>query len=443
MRRTASEVNGAGRGGGPASAAALAAALAAGPCVTPERPWYAAAGRRFAATLCWAVLAGLALAGLLAGPLVWASGGAQAQSAAPGASSASGASGASSAPGADPLALLYDRDFAGLHALAAAELDSSGIGLERKLDLLRAEAAAHLATYFESRQSADREKAVAAMKAMLALDGQADFVPGYRFPEPVHALFREVRHEYVTTYEAVADPSRVAVAPFYLIDMGGSEKVNWAGFAEALPFIITDALQDVPGLILLSREHMRTIRAELSLASQSDLVSKENRLRLGELLSASSFVYGELQVLPGDEVYFEMRWVQTETGVTLLARQARKRIRDGGDLLELEESVLIDEFIPAMLAALDKEAGVSGMASSAGRVRDHFQRKMAIAGRGDTYLHYVATIASAMAAEEEGAYESALEQWRSAAELMPAYEAPRERVEALRLLSARVKDAGN
>jgi hypothetical protein len=340
-------------------------------------------------------------------------------------------------PGAkDPFVALYARDFARVHALAAAELDSAEISAGRKLTLLQAEATAYLIEYLEKGDNTARGKAAAAMKAMLALDARADFVPGFRFPEPVHELFRDVRQEWFHTHEAVADPTRVAVAPFYLIDLGGSQEFNWQGFAQALPFLITDALQAVSGLTLLSREHMQAIKAELNLASQQDLVSKENRLRLGQLLSASSFVYGELQVLPGDEVHFEIRWVQTETGATLLAGAGHRRVRSGRQLLELQQQVLFEEFVPQMVAALSDDLDASG----AGRARDLFKQKMSIAGKGDSYLHYVAAVASATVAEQAGRHESALEHWRSAARVMPTYSAPKERVAALELLSSRVRD---
>ena len=260
--------------------------------------------------------------------------------------------------------LLTEHRFPEIYRLAAAELDSLGIGVARKLELLRATAAAHLIESLAGGEPGGREKAVAAMKAMLALDGQADFVPGWRYPPPVHTLFQEVRQSWRAGRDLPADPRRIAVAPFYVIDMGGGEKINWEGFAQALPFILTADLQAVPGLTLLSREQMDAIRAELSLASQSELVSQANRIRLHELLSAASFVYGELQVLPGDEVLFELRWVQTETGTTLLARHGQARIRSGGDLLDLEESVVIDDFIPAMVAVLMPASSLSWRSSN-------------------------------------------------------------------------------
>lgn len=338
---------------------------------------------------------------------------------------------------ADIDACLYSRDFAGVYALAAAELDSLDVPRERKLALLRATATAHLMEYLASRQDDSREKAIASMKAMLALDASADFTPGHRYPAPVHTLFREVRHAWFSTREAPADPTRVAVAPFYLIDLGGSDRLNWPAFVNALPFLLTDALQAVPHLTLLSREHMETIRAELALATQDDLVSDANRIRFKELLSASSFIYGELQVLPGDEVYLDIRWVQTETGTTLLSRQGKKRIRRGGDLLDLEEEVFVQDFIPTMLNAL----AIEQADADSKLVREHFKQKMSVAGKGDTYLHYVTSVASATLAEQDGAIETALAHWRAAAETMPSYAAPRERVEALELLSAKVREA--
>jgi hypothetical protein len=316
-----------------------------------------------------------------------------------------------------------------LLALAGEELDSPDVPVARKLDLLRALATVHLAEAAAGGDATHRESARAAMVAMLKLDPQADFVPGHRYPPPVHALFRQVSNEMHAGAEVVADPRRVAVAPFYLIDMGAGAKFNWSDYCAALPYMITGDLEDIPGLIVLSREHMDAIRGELALSSQADLVSAENRIRLKRLLSASSFVYGEVQALPGDEIWLEVRWVQTESGSVLVARHDKRRIRKGADLLALEQDVILGSFIPAMLEGL----GYRKPGDEAASIRDDVQRKMAQAAKGDTYLHYVAAVARATVAEQAGNLGEALAQWHRAETQLPDNAAPGERIRALKL----------
>ncbi len=329
-------------------------------------------------------------------------------------------------PPADLFDLVAGHRLDQLLALAGAELDSAEIPIARKLDLLRALASAHLAEAEARGDAAHRESARSAMIAMLKLDPQADFVPGYRFPPQVHALFRKVRDESRAGEEIVADPRRVAVAPFYLVDLGASGRFDWREYCEALTFMITTDLDQVPGLTILSREHMESIRGELALSSQADLVSAENRIRLQRLLSASSFVYGEVQALPGDEIYLEVRWVQTESGAVLAAYHDRARIRKGADLLELEHGVILDGLLPAMLEGL-------GLTRAGAGVSEVLQRKLAQAAKGDTYLHYIAAVARATTAEQSGDMAEALRQWGAASRDLPADAAPAERIRALKM----------
>ncbi|MCK4414895.1 MAG: hypothetical protein KAY32_15280 [Candidatus Eisenbacteria sp.] len=327
--------------------------------------------------------------------------------------------------------LLYAERFDAILAAASA-LDSVDLPLERQVEILRGAAAVHLLRSLRKPNPADEEAARAAMRTMLALDPRADFVPGYRYPVKVHELFGEVHRAWMETRAHPADPTRIAVAPFYLIDLGAGERFDWQAFADALTFIVTTDLEVVPGLVLLSREHMDAIRSELSLASESDLVSAKNRIRLQELLSASSFIYGEVQALPGDEIWLELRWVATETGATLLARHGARRVRHGRDLLDLEREVVVDDFIPAMISALGLAAGEPGAA----RAREHFARKLSLAAGGDTYLRYLASVSAAAEAETDGNIELAIDYWRAASEALPGYAAPHERLEALRLQQA-------
>ncbi len=324
----------------------------------------------------------------------------------------------------DPLELLERGEYSQIFELAASTLPSADVPVDRKLEILRATATAHLLN-----APPDSAQARGAMEAMLALDPAADFTPGYRYPAAVHALFREVRSTWDGAASDAVSAQRIAIAPFYLIDLGASARFDWQAFADALPFILTSDLEPVGALKLLSREHLDAIASEISLATEDELVSPENRIRLGQLLSAGAFLYGEVHALPGDEVGLELRWVQTETGVTLLARQGAKRIRRGGDLLELEREVVLESFLPAMLTAL----GGAQLTSDAKPARESFKRKVALAGRGDLYLEYVAAVARATQAEEAGRLEEALQCWQEASALVPDMPAAHEKARALAL----------
>jgi hypothetical protein len=196
-----------------------------------------------------------------------------------------------------------------------------------------------------------------------------------------------------------------------------------------LSFLVTNDLSGVPGLVLLSREHLETIMQELRLSTREDLMAPETRVKLGRLLSAESFIYGEVQALPGDEIVLQMRWVRVENGVELLARHQRMRIRRGVDLLALEQQLVIESFVPAMMQALGGDAGRSGVS----RAEAAFKRKSSLGSRDNDYLDYCAEVDRATQAEQRGNYKEAIDYWRKASEIIPGYAPPLERLEALEL----------
>ncbi len=322
-----------------------------------------------------------------------------------------------------PVRLVLEGGLEGLLDSLDARLRRPTISDSEKLDLLRAAALGYLSST-KGDSAGAVASARAAMEAMLEIDPGADFSPGWLYPPVVHSIFSIVRREHARTLEA-SDPTRIAVAPFYVVDMGGSDRFDWAQFAEALAVIVATDLSYVPGLTVLSREHIDAVESELALATQADLLSEANRLKLREVLSAGGFVYGEVQVLPGDEVVLELRWVQTESGVVLLAEHASKRIRKGSDLLALEREVVVEGFIPKMAKAL----GVKGADEP---LRQAFEHRMRLASGKDAYLKYAAAVAKARRAEMDGRYEDAVRAWGLAHDILPDEPTPLARIRALR-----------
>jgi hypothetical protein len=244
----------------------------------------------------------------------------------------------------------------------------------------------------------------------------------------VHELFDEVRREVVAEAPRAQSPTRIAVAPFYAQEIVPNPNFDAQAFAEALPYMVASDLEAIPGLMLLSREHMDVVQDELDLASETALVADENRIRLGRLLSASAFVYGSVQV-SGDEVILTIRWVPTETSTVETAGWDEMRVREGKDLLDLYESVVTRQFIPRMLDDLKAHVRFE----EAEKKRQE-RRRRDFADRSDDYLGYVANVARAIQAEKSGDLVAAAEHWQVANDRIEADTAASERAQLLQLV---------
>lgn len=326
--------------------------------------------------------------------------------------------------------LLYSKQFDQILQIAGNELESKEISQDRKLDVLRVLATAHLMRHRDSGQENDRTYARTAMETMLRLAPETDFVPGYRYPPAVHVVFHQVRSAQKTDAPNLTDsPPRIAVAPFFQIGWEASDKFDWEAFAGALQVLVASDLEPVPGFTLLSREQYEVISEELALASQAQLVAEENRVRLGKLLSVSSFVYGTVQVAGKDEVTLTVRMVQTETGLSMIAVQGNKRVRSGKHLLELYNEVVIDKFIPKLM---EHHKQTQDQAVAREILKQIEQRK--IAAEGENYLRYISMVSRAIRSEESGDLVMAMQHWRDAGRALNTDSVPDDRAKALALM---------
>lgn len=330
----------------------------------------------------------------------------------------------------DLLALVYAENFDGVLAVAANELVADSVDLGRKLDILRVTSMVHMLRHTATADPQEEAGARIAMQTMLRLDPDTDFVPGHRYPPSVHALFAEVREDTFADAPRPPSPTRIAVAPFYCYVHFPNPDFDPEAFAAALPFMVTSQLEALDGLTLLSREHMDVIASELDLATEARLVSAENRVRLGRLLSASAFVYGAVHV-NGDDVTLTIRWVATETEGVQTSWQEVLRIREGRDLLDLYHMVVTEQFLPRMLKDLK---GLVYLEKSEKKRQE--QQRREFADEGAAYLGYVASVARAVRAEATGDLAQAAAHWRTANSLIDADPAPGERAQTLQLAAA-------
>jgi hypothetical protein len=337
----------------------------------------------------------------------------------------------------DPMQLCREERYDELLAIASRSLPDPAVERGRKLDILRAQACMHLIRFAEQSGGDECAHAVEAMRTMLRLDADTDFVPGWRYPPVAHALFREVRRAISAAPAAdpqkpdrlsMASPLRVAVGPtfLYLDPFVTTRKYNYQAYAQALRHMIASDLNSMPHIVLLGREHMEQLEGELALARKVEFVSQENRLRLRQLLSAASFVYGDLYVAGEDEVTLALTWARTETMTDILSVQETRRVRRGRDLQQLYRAVMEKQFLPAMQESLAAYVG-------AGRGAPLPPRATAPLADDDRFLHYLGSVAAAIAAEESGDIAGARAGWQAARDVLPADMAAAERLQTLQL----------
>lgn len=118
--------------------------------------------------------------------------------------------------------------------------------------------------------------------------------------------------------DAAARPVTVAVWDFDDNSFASSADSDY--LRRGLSEMLLADLAGVPGLKLVERVHLRDALEEQRLGA-SNLVSEEDRLRLGRIVGASTMVFGSFMVV-GSQVRVDVRAVDVETSLVKFTRDA-------------------------------------------------------------------------------------------------------------------------
>ena len=115
-----------------------------------------------------------------------------------------------------------------------------------------------------------------------------------------------------------AEPLALAVWSFDNNSLIASEDVDH--FQQTLPDLLLADLGRYPALQLVDRQNLVQALEEQKLGG-SELVSLEDRLKLGRIVGASAMVFGSYMVVD-DQIRIDIRLVEVETSLTTFSQDA-------------------------------------------------------------------------------------------------------------------------
>jgi len=121
-----------------------------------------------------------------------------------------------------------------------------------------------------------------------------------------------------STTSVNADPLALAVWGFENNSLITNEDVDH--FQQTLPDLLLADLSRYPALQLVDRQNLVHALEEQKLGG-SELVSVEDRLKLGRIVGASAMVFGSYVVVD-DQIRIDIRLVEVETSLTTFSRAA-------------------------------------------------------------------------------------------------------------------------
>ena len=135
---------------------------------------------------------------------------------------------------------------------------------------------------------------------------------------------------------------------------------------------------------------------------------EQQAVRVGKLLGAHTFIFGQYMLLSADQIRIDARIVQTATGEILTAKQVTGEFSGKPVVfLDLQKRV-ITELVRTLETALGSEVLDDPLGTAA---EYYAQKKVDIDSRGG-YVDGVFLTSQALDAEERGDYAAAVESWK-------------------------------
>jgi TolB-like protein len=286
-------------------------------------------------------------------------------------------------------------------------------------DLYRCQAAAlvELGRMAEAREAVVR---------LLSLDPRERFSPEYLYPPPLLRLYHEVRDSLAP---GTMDIRTIAVGDFEdnSVYRGKIGDLDPSAFGPALVHTVITDLAEATSLRIVDRQRTRELLQEIRLG-QGGFADPQEAVRMGRLLGAHAFVFGQYMILSPKRVRIDARVVRTATGEIILARQITGDFDgDPEKFLKLER-----ELVLSLAQGIEE---ILQRAGSQERLRTGLEELFARKAKGIRYRKgYVRSVflaGEALAMEASGEYRKAKGWWRKALEADPQNEVARQRLVVL------------
>lgn len=113
-----------------------------------------------------------------------------------------------------------------------------------------------------------------------------------------------------------SDASSIAVLDFENHSIFDAD--SYTSLSSGLSQMMVSAIAPIPSLKIIERQRLKTILDEIKM-SQAGFGTEDAAARIGQLAGARYLVFGGFMVAPGNKIRIDVRIVEVETGVTLLA----------------------------------------------------------------------------------------------------------------------------
>lgn len=327
----------------------------------------------------------------------------------------------------DPLLFFFEQRTSEALSCGQAVLESGG-----QEPGVRARALTTLAAIYKATPGKE-PAARAAVLEILEPDPTIDLPELDRLPPQLITYFYGIRDSLLAATGRSLPPDVRTVA-FADIENNSIVKSEYDldRFCLGLTHAMIGDLRQVSPLTIVDRRRLKTLLDEIELNRSDELMDERNRVQMGRLCGAQSFIWGSLSQISKKKIRLDLQWVETATGKYLAAQSAEAKIDSAEDLFALQKKVLVEMLAPEMEKILTGEE----VKQLKRRTEDRFEQRQADFEDAGGYVDYLIQAGNALLLEEGGDYEGAEAAWQEAMRLNPQDTVARDRGTALHAYNA-------
>ncbi len=253
-----------------------------------------------------------------------------------------------------------------------------------------------------------------AVRQMLEIDKNAVLLPHRSYASPVVQCFYDERRNRVPEARPAGTRqiNTIAVGEFrnHSVVTGAKPPFDLDLFAKGLRALVQFDLATLSAIELVDRERLSSLEREIIAgAARGASFDDEMRIAAGRLSGAHAFLFGSVMMVGGDRIRIGIRLVATATGEVLLAERVEGRLKNGRDLIRMEEELVREKLGPKIDEVVEAYNGKENVATL--RMRKLFEEKKKDWNRDDTYLSFLLESGEALRFEENGEYGAAMRVW--------------------------------
>ena len=286
---------------------------------------------------------------------------------------------------------------------------------------LRHEALLTTATIYlaQNRESKARQ----AIQLMLSEDPSVELPGSDRFPAPVTRLFYRMRDSICTAQlqhlvaqkKLLPDVKTIAIGDIENNSIAAS-RYNLDHLCRGLAQIIANDLRGATGLKIVDRQRLSVLLDEIG-RSKEGVTDPETRVRVGQLTGAQSYLFGQFMQIDDKNARMDLRWVNTATGEHLVSDAIQAKVESAEDIFRLERKLVLEIMAPRIQRMLDSTRAPGDLQKKIERLLDERQKAMP---KRSAYAAWVQASGRALAQEDAGNLDGALQAWNEAHTLNPS-----------------------